>query len=487
MLKQFLTTRAVIYYVAAVVLLGIYGGEVCPFLEGVGAISLSTIVLFYALICFALRFLLMPRWVLSRAPLEWATRQFAFELTLFALLGIFLTLNNWIMFGFPVGSGLKLAVGCLTLGFFFALDLSIIREQQLLEDAIERNKEIVLAGKFLPLTSKIIALAAMSVLLVTGVVSLIFVNDVGWLLEQNELDDMAAKRAVVIELVSVGAVLVGLLMNALFSYSKNLRLFFSAEQRVLDSVAEGDLSSVVPVASRDELGLIAKHTNEMIRSLRRMTLTRDLLGKFVNDGVAQGILDDPENGIVLGGTRRNLAILLSDVRGFTDRTEKNDPEQVVSDLNDYFSEMVKIVHRHQGVVDKFIGDGLLAIFGLEDPEPAGRCAVAAAVAMLESLEKVNQRVSSPMEIGIGVSRGEVVVGNIGSQERLEFTAIGDPVNVAARLEAVTKDVGTPLVISEAVFNELNERQRELPWKSFGKRLLKGKNEEVQVFGLLKVG
>ncbi|MCB0324119.1 MAG: adenylate/guanylate cyclase domain-containing protein [Bdellovibrionales bacterium] len=481
-----LQRRAAIYYLFSIGMLSVYGGEVCPFLEGVGFLHVAAILSSYLLGCLIVRHYVLKRFVVSVPPLDRAINQFFVELGIFLLWGLLVTIHNAVLYDFPVASGIKLCLGCLTLGFFLALDLSIVREYQLLLSAIERKQEIVLEGKFLRLTTKFIVLSLSSVLLIGTVMSLMLLHDLSWISTQPADYMPQAKRLVLFEMFLVGGVLICLLMNLIFSYSRNLRLFFDMEQQVLDQVAQGNLNGMVPVGSRDELGLIAKHTNSMIRGLRQMTQAKETFGKFVSAEVAERILDDPERALELGGTRRNLTILISDIRNFTDRVERNRAEDVVSELNLYFTEMVKIVHRHQGVVDKFIGDGLLAVFGLDDPEAASRCAVAAGVAMLNAVEKLNAQLSSPIEIGIGISRGDVVVGNIGSAERLEFTAIGDAVNVAARLEASAKELCCPLVVSDEVYLELSQRQKQLSWKLFGGQRLKGKTTEVTVHGLREV-
>jgi class 3 adenylate cyclase len=174
---------------------------------------------------------------------------------------------------------------------------------------------------------------------------------------------------------------------------------------------------------------------------------------------------------------------MSDVRNFTTLTERTDPEVLVHDLNRYFSEMVEIIRREGGLVDKFIGDGILAVFGLDDPEHASKRAVRTALEMQAAVMKLKLELSIPIEIGIGIHRGEVIAGNIGSTERMEFTFIGDAVNTAARLEGLTKGLGASIVISSAIHSELAGNAAKLPWKHFEKQVLKGKTEMVSVYGI----
>ena len=148
-------------------------------------------------------------------------------------------------------------------------------------------------------------------------------------------------------------------------------------------------------------------------------------------------------------------MLFADIRGFTTRSEQTQPEAIIELLNGYFAQMTEAIHKHGGVVDKFIGDGLMAFFGapqsLEHPE---RKALEAAQEMLLRLHRYNQSLTEqgvePIAIGIGIHAGEVILGYIGSEARHEYTAIGDTVNAASRLEGMTKTLGYPVICSSAV-------------------------------------
>jgi class 3 adenylate cyclase len=161
----------------------------------------------------------------------------------------------------------------------------------------------------------------------------------------------------------------------------------------------------------------------------------------------------------LGGARRQVCVLFSDIRGFTHRSEDQPPEAIIALLNRYFTEMVNAIHAHGGTLDKFIGDGIMAIFGAPDTHAnAAQDAFACAREMLARLEALNQALTTegiePIHIGVGLHLGEVIVGHIGSESRHEYSAIGDPVNVAARLENLTKEVHFPIVCSREVAQAL---------------------------------
>jgi class 3 adenylate cyclase len=181
--------------------------------------------------------------------------------------------------------------------------------------------------------------------------------------------------------------------------------------------------------------------------------------------------------------RTRACVLFSDIRGFTKRGEGMQPERLVTMLNRYFTVMSEVVHKHHGTVDKFIGDGLMAFFGapeaLECPE---RNALEAAQEMIERLGEVNAelvaRGEEPLKIGIGLHSGEVVVGDIGSKERHNYTAIGDVVNVASRLEGLSKTAGHPIICSKAVVQALGFPEM---LSSLGERPVAGHSPE-EIYG-----
>ncbi len=184
------------------------------------------------------------------------------------------------------------------------------------------------------------------------------------------------------------------------------------------------------------------------------------------------------------GREQPLAILFSDIRGFTDFSDRHLPYDVIHILNRYFQEMGTAVLDHHGYIDKYIGDGLLALFGVDECNASTNCinAISAAFQMIQSLDTVNQYLKKnfdeSFEIGIGINYGSVALGNIGHRDKIQFTAIGDTVNAASRIEEQTKHASTPILISEALYTLIKDRVR------IGKILntkLKGKKEVFQLY------
>ena len=209
--------------------------------------------------------------------------------------------------------------------------------------------------------------------------------------------------------------------------------------------------------------------------------------RFVSKDVYEQLVADPASARV-GGARREMSVLFADIRGFTTFTERGKPEEVVAQLNDYFSRMVDVVFAHRGTVDKFVGDMVMALFGapLADPDHADH-AVQAALGMLDALKDQNARWAAegrpPLEIGIGVNSGDMVAGIIGSDTIMSYTVIGDAVNLGSRLESLNKEYGTRLIVSEGTRARLKGRY---DMKPLGAVTVKGKSEPVNIFEVLAV-
>jgi adenylate cyclase len=205
----------------------------------------------------------------------------------------------------------------------------------------------------------------------------------------------------------------------------------------------------------------------------------------VSREVAQEILERGED-IALGGTRRRITVLFTDIRGFTSLSERLRPEEVVEILNGFFTRLSIPILRHKGTLDKFIGDAIMAFWGapLSHGEDAVR-AVGAALEMLRDAEamsgELEGRYAVRLEIGVGISTGEAVVGNIGSPERMGYTAIGDTVNIAARLQDLTKEYKSPLLISHTTYEEV---KYSFATERVGFVPVKGRTEPVGIYRVL---
>jgi class 3 adenylate cyclase len=258
-------------------------------------------------------------------------------------------------------------------------------------------------------------------------------------------------------------------------------------QRPLESLKDfaarlgaGDLQARTDVSGRDVAGSLAGSLDAMANGLRERDRVKEVFGRYIATQVSERILNGEVN---LGGESRVVTVLFSDIRNFTSMAEEMTPQQVVSFLNAYFSEMVDAVFEHGGVLDKFLGDGLMAVFGsLEDqPDHAAR-AVRAALRMKALLGKINAERAvaglAPVAIGVGIHTAEVIVGNIGSSRRLEYTVVGDGVNTSSRVQALNKEFGTTILVTDTTYAALGDgfECREMPATP-----LRGKHRTIQCY------
>jgi adenylate cyclase len=215
---------------------------------------------------------------------------------------------------------------------------------------------------------------------------------------------------------------------------------------------------------------------------REKRKVKKLFSRYVAPDVYRQLLEDPTRAR-LGGERREMTVLFSDIRGFTTVSERGQPEDIVSQLNEYFSRMIEVLFAHKGTLDKFVGDMVMALYGapIEDEQHADH-AVTSALAMVKELERLNERWAAEgrpqLDIGIGINSGEMVAGNIGSDTIMSYTVIGDQVNLGARLESLNKEYGTRIIISESTRQQLTGRYDIRP---LGDVVVKGKTQPVSIF------
>jgi adenylate cyclase len=222
-----------------------------------------------------------------------------------------------------------------------------------------------------------------------------------------------------------------------------------------------------------------------VRSEKRRKEIRRIFSHYLSPAVLESVLSHPER-LKLGGERVAVTILFSDIAGFTTTSESMRPEEVAAFLNSYLDEMTRIIFERKGTIDKFIGDAIMAFWGAPAPDPDHALnACLAAVAMqerLKSLRKEFREKGMPeISVRIGINRGEVIAGNMGSSELFDYTVLGDPVNLASRLEGVNKEFGTSIIISRSVHEAVRD---SVEARALGTIMVKGKTEEVEIYELL---
>jgi adenylate cyclase len=367
---------------------------------------------------------------------------------------------------FPVYAGLALIVGSLVYSAYQMVVrfFGVERLMRPVLDEIARHlpDEGGIEAPGIPLRLRLLAaLPAINVItavFVTGVVG------VG----SNDLSDLAL--AVVIAFGVASTVSLGLTLLVSNSVTYPIKRLFSATERV----AEGDFRVRVPVVTTDETGGLTRAFNRMVAGLAERDRIREAFGTYVDREVAEHILRE---GTSLEGEEVEVTMMFIDVRDFTGFAERATAPEVVATINRLFERAVPIIHVHKGHVDKFVGDGLLAVFGA--PRRQTDHADQALAASLEIERAVAEEFGGQLQIGIGLNSGIVVAGNVGGAGRLEFSVIGDPVNVAARVEAATRHTGDTILISARTRELLRSSAVSLTERP--NVALKGKREPLSLY------
>jgi adenylate cyclase len=249
------------------------------------------------------------------------------------------------------------------------------------------------------------------------------------------------------------------------------------------AIAAGDFRVTLAIPSRDEIGALTESFNRMAKSLHEKEMIKRAFSRYVAREVVEEVLKDPEN-LTLKGDRCEVTVLFCDLRGFTRLSEQLTPEEVVLLLNQFYTLMIDTTFKHDGTLDKFLGDGVMAIFGAPLPQ-ADHCyqAIRAALAMQAGVAELAGRRrregKSPVSVGIGISAGEVVAGTVGTEDRMEYTVVGDTVNLAARLEAEARP--GQVLISQPTHDRVRGRVQA---RSLGRLKLRGKEAPVEVYEVI---
>ena len=313
----------------------------------------------------------------------------------------------------------------------------------------------------------------------------------------NQVNDITRRSGIILG----AAILLAVALMLLFAryLTRPLRTVAGTMRDIIDT---NDLSKRVAVEYHDEIGGLAQTFNLMVGELdraygqikgfafkavlaqKREQKIRNIFQKYVPKDVIERFFQNPEGMLV--GENRNLSILFSDIRSFTTISERMAPDELVNSLNRYFQAMVEIImDRHKGIVDKYIGDAIMAVFGAPvKHEDDALASVLAGLEMREALDAFNQRQKAggfpEFHTGVGINFGEVTVGNIGTEKKMDYTVIGDNVNLASRLEGLTKQYHQGIIISESLHDRVKDK---VPCRLLDLVTVKGKTKGVKIYGV----
>ena len=308
------------------------------------------------------------------------------------------------------------------------------------------------------------------------------VNQRPWVVvaEMDEREALLPLRNFRLQVLGIAAVVILVCVGVAYQVSLYLKRPVNDLLQFAQRVRGGDLTARAPARGRDEIARLEMALNEMVAGLQERDRVKEVFGRYVTTQVSEEVL---KGSLHLGGERRRVTVLFSDIRNFTNMAEAMPAEQIVEFLNDYFSEMVDAVFEQGGVLDKFMGDGMLCAFGsVDEAADHPRQAVMAALRMKALLAKINGERTvmgkPPIAIGIGIHTDDVIVGNIGSRRRLEYTVIGDGVNTCQRVEAANKEFGTTILITESTYDAV---RGDFECRPMPEASLKGKTKTPRLY------
>lgn len=311
----------------------------------------------------------------------------------------------------------------------------------------------------------------------TGFASSVVVSDIS---ENKAFEEVynIQRRNIFIMVITLGVA-----FSIIYNFANNLIKPLLALVKATKRIQKGEFEISLTPTTRDELGLLTNSFTEMGKGLSEREKVKDALTRFVNREVAEMAL---HGEIKLGGERKNCVIFFSDIRSFTAISEKMEPEAVIEFLNEYMTAMVSCINETGGTVDKYIGDAIMATWGV--PISKGNDvenALTGTLMMRKALIKFNRGRGSEdkpiIRIGCGLNYGPVVAGQMGSSEKLQYTVIGDAVNLASRVEPLNKPFGTDILITEDLYNIVKDIYRVEKMSSIK---VKGKSEPQSVYALL---
>jgi adenylate cyclase len=315
---------------------------------------------------------------------------------------------------------------------------------------------------------------------VLGATVMVRINSV---LYELGLEDTLPHLAPLIEwIVMLVAVVTVVMIGMAILMSRDIQQLVDEMVDAMHSVEAGDVDIYLEVKTTDEFATLYTGFNRMTQGLRERERLRDAFGRYVAPGLAEEVM---RHGVTLGGQTVSASVLFADIRGFTALSEWMTPAEVVSLLNRYFAAVEPAIRAAGGWINKFGGDSLLAIFGAPVPQTDHvQRAVRAALGMRAALSEFNlrqRRVGGPaLRIGIGIDCGEMIAGSVGSPERMEYTVIGDVVNVASRIDTLNKRWGTDILISAEAYAALNG---DVSTRAMPPTEVPGKSGPLQVYAL----
>ena len=479
--QYFQKNQAIAYYLLTIMVIGIIAARTNSFYSQNATITTVTALFIIFSIVALFRAKIEYRFIEKKPLLDQAKRQLLFELLIYFIVGIEIFLIEVLVNQHTFIIASKILSAVLFMGYFASIDSALKREydcflklnrnQSNIQNTIPVSRRISL---FLTTTLLVVILA--NALSAYSYMSLNIVS------ENTGGDDSIEilKNAYLIETLFTLGIVVSLTLRLIHTYFINLQYLFDIQVNALQQIQDGKLDDYVPVLSRDEFGVIAQKTNLVIDELREKEKIRQTLESIVSPDIMHKLMRS-DSSLLKQGEKKHIAVFFCDLRKFTSYAEKNTPEDVIFFLNTYFSKIVDIVTEHKGIVNKFMGDAILAVFPLDDNTATIDDAIDTAWDIVMHSQAIRLPDGDKFNVGIGIHIGYATAGTIGSQHRFEYTFIGDTVNIASRLDGLSKRLGYSIIISEDTYKNLSEQSRGR-FIDLGMQKIRGRELPLHVYG-----
>lgn len=463
----------------AAIFLTVYATLVCPFIDSLPFTQVLLGLVFVAILQVMIREAIFVSVLPNKVTSNIVKSYYTYSLLSWGMAGLIASAMHGILYPtFPIESHLKLLIGYWALGGGFIATV----ESHSLERRIRKNQNVSLLK--VSFSRQLLRLFGIFIIIPNIVLILIVFR---FAFEGYIVSGAGYELIFLSTFFSVFALSVGYL------YGNELKKDTEKLVSALKRVAKGNYVIQLDSTRPDELGFVSQELNKMTVELKQKQVVEQAFGRFVNPYIAKKFLKDIDKhgNIMKQGRHQNVTIMMCDIRNFTGISESMSPKNVTTMLNNYFSKMVRVIHKHNGIIDKFIGDAVMAVFGLEEnihgkstvKSESVKNAYLCSQEMLEVLDKINSKASknnSPLfDIGIGIHYGEVIAGYLGTPKRLEFTVIGANVNLASRIESLAKHPRPPLLLTKEATNEI-QGLKDAP-VICGSTLIKGFSSHVSLF------
>lgn len=411
---------------------------------------------------------------------EQPKRQLTFDFGLFVIAALMLTYHLFFILEQNLFTVIKVFFGALMMGYFASIDGALSKQLNLVENIRPVIKEPFEAISF---AGRMKLFLTMTIIITLVAVTLSAVDALDIFTEHHQVSPEQSKQFFILEVFFIFAIVVSFSIRLIHSYTRNVKLLFDSHINILKNIRAHDYSEYAPVICNDEFGLVSQQINCVIDDLNEKEHIRKTLEQIVSPNIMEKLLND-DKGALKAGQEYDVAILFCDLRKFTTYAESAPPEEVIFFLNAFFSKVADIVEAHGGFINKFMGDAILAVFGVNDEKAPVEDAIKSTWDIMMHTHSNKIHSGKAIDIGIGIHAGRALAGIIGSSSRYEYTFIGDVVNTASRLDGLTKRLGFKVIISHEAYSRLSHDEHER-FTDLGKHKLRGKDEHVHVYGALE--